>query len=532
MASADTATAARADWPLSNPWTWALTGMAAAVLALAWVHLLGERAPAVRGLLIIVGLLAAGGAVALRLTSSGGAYLESLTPPRRRVALLALALGGLTLAASAIGLLAASLLDLDIPWETGGVVVVAALVMPAGLGVAVHALRCAAGRPVSARAESALVLLAGAVSAFLACWALYVDEAHGLEWDTMRLPLAVLALVALAGAGLVLLPVRARRLVVTALAVLHFGGMATAALSPTPSPWIIGQLWVRFYRPYLQFMYLNNAYHFYAPEPGPSSYLWCRLEYQSAGGEHHWHWIKFPEIDEHGQHGYPTALSYQRRLAFLENSRGFDPAPPMYINNQHKQPVMNPLYYWRAVNSPNQPEPVLGQSPRRPALVVPFHTQFDWWTQYAPLSDYGRLILHSVARHLATVKHPDYPDDRFVKVKIYRVTHVVMHRDVFAFGKFGPDHPVMFLPYYQGEYDAEGELLDYPRFDADGNLLGGDPFLYWLLPTLPEDADNPKTAVYAYVFLHAGDPHWCRPYNSKEWTEAPNPAGRLGAAMP
>ncbi len=38
-------------------------------------------------------------------------------------------------------------------------------------------------------------------------------------------------------------------------------------------------LWGKVYRPYLQFFYLNNAYHFYSPEPGPPVLVWFRIDY-------------------------------------------------------------------------------------------------------------------------------------------------------------------------------------------------------------------------------------------------------------
>src|SRR5205807_1558296 len=122
-------------------------------------------------------------------------------------------------------------------------------------------------RPITAQEESALLLFLAALCCFIAGWALYVPD-DPLSWDTMRMALRVFTVVALVASALVLASVRVRRWTISVLILLHFGGIASASLSPAPSPWLVGQLWTRVFRPYLEFMYLNNAYHFYAPDPG------------------------------------------------------------------------------------------------------------------------------------------------------------------------------------------------------------------------------------------------------------------------
>ena len=97
--------------------------------------------------------------------------------------------------------------------------------------------------------------------------------------------LLVLGIVALAGAGLVLLPTVARKVVVSLLILLHFSSIMVSITSvPPPNgglPWLPVQAWAHIYRPYGSFMYLNNAYHFYSPEPGPPTLAWfyvCALQ--------------------------------------------------------------------------------------------------------------------------------------------------------------------------------------------------------------------------------------------------------------
>ena len=77
------------------------------------------------------------------------------------------------------------------------------------------------------------------------------------------------------------------------------------------------------------------------------------------------------------------------------------------------------------------------------------------------------------------------------------------------------------LPYYHGEFDPEGNLLDAQEFDADGVLVKGDPHLYWLLPTLVDNVQDPHSTVWAWVYRHAGDRNWVRRYGEREWKSAP-----------
>jgi hypothetical protein len=73
---------------------------------------------------------------------------------------------------------------------------------------------------------------------------------------------------------------------------------------------------------------------------------------------------------------------------------------------------------------------------------------------------------------------------------------------------YDPREPYFYLPYYFGEYDPEGKLLD-----------PNSPFLYWLVPIL-EDGNKRN---YDYARRHAGDPRWVRDPATKEWIEWPDP---------
>ena len=49
-------------------------------------------------------------------------------------------------------------------------------------------------------------------------------------------------------------------------------GLANAITSPPATPWLTTQTWVRLFRPHLEFCYVNNAYQFYSPQPGPAAH--------------------------------------------------------------------------------------------------------------------------------------------------------------------------------------------------------------------------------------------------------------------
>lgn len=521
LAAAHGAASATDIWLGANPWCWVLSGLGLSGAALAWVRLWGEAGTGVRLVLIALALVLAGTGVILRLRRREGVYMAGLSPAGQRRAVWALAGASALLALLSTGLLLAAYGERDLPWEADTLVWVWLATAPPAALAAGFFYRCGRAKALPAPAlESACLLVGLAITAFLAAWALYVDEDHALDWDTGRLFLAVVAAVAYAAAFLVLLPAWLQRLFLSGLIVFHFAGIATVALSPPPSPWIITQLYGRIFRPYLEFMYLINAYHFYAPDPGPASYIWARIEYVNERGEHFWHWRKVPELDERGRPCYWAAVAYQRRIALLDNSRGIDTAPPLVLFNKDGRQVMHPIYYWRLVYSNQRPEALVGKPMPPPKQVIPFQPDLSWETQYQPVNALGRQLLSAFAQHLCRQPRPGHPEERGVSVKIYRVVHYIPPPGLLQNIHIHPAHPVTFFPYYQGHFDAEGKLLDAPQFTEDGNLVAGDPLLYWLIPIIADPRDpqrDDRVAVLAWVFLHAGDARWYRPHGSQEW---------------
>lgn len=361
-------------WPWQNPWPLLLAGLTATFIAFCLPQRDDTGITVVRVALLLAGLVAAGGAVWLRLHFAGS--------------------------------------EADERGRSAGLVALAALVP---------------------------LLAYGAVPK---------------EWDSIRLLLGILTAVTLSGAALVLLPAAARRAVASVLLLLHFGGIFCAVSSAPPplaeAPWVTQTLWSRFYRYYLQFMYLNNAYHFYSPDPGPPTLLWFHLDY-ADGSER---WVRLPERAQ-----FATRQQYQRRLALAES-----------VNVT--LPPMNPLYtdlacYMRRVAGGD-----LNQLnvPVRDVVFVPL-LDIDPHVQWRPPLPYPRLLMSMYARHVAaTYPSEKDPSAEVTGVKAYRVVRFMLTPDQLA-KEHSPADLTLLWPFYQGEFDKEGELKD-PT----------DPFLYWVVP--------------------------------------------------
>ncbi len=75
----------------------------------------------------------------------------------------------------------------------------------------------------------------------------------------------------------------ARRLV-SAWLLYHVVGIIIAPAAVSPSSALLQSSW-RWFRPYLQFFYLNHGYHFFAPEPGASTLVGYTLEFPDGARE-------------------------------------------------------------------------------------------------------------------------------------------------------------------------------------------------------------------------------------------------------
>ncbi len=336
----------------------------------------------------------------------------------------------------------------------------------------------AGGQDFEERFLTAVVIAVAAVIPFLALLAL--DP----EWDTAIMVLWVVVGVMLAGALLWQLPRLVRRCIISLLAVVHFIGILSAvnSVAPPNAPpsWVMLQVWTRVYRPYLQFMYLNNAYHFYSPEPGPATLLWFRIEYQDGSSR----WVKVPNRED-----FPTRLAYQRRLAMTESTNMLNWQTPPFFQEMLMQ---RRLEGNRFKDGP-----------------VPLYPDLHETMQYREPVPYSKKMVAAYARHVArNYPNETQPDLEVKGVKVYRVTHQIISAPDLSRG-IHPLDPTLYWPYYQGE------------FDTDGNLKAQlDPFRYWLIPIVKEEKDprpgarrfpggRPDTAteyiVRNYLEVHAGD---------------------------
>jgi hypothetical protein len=362
-------------------------------------------------------------------------------------------------------------------------------------GLAVSLRLRTAGQELEDRVESAGLLSVAAFATLVGIAS--TDE----DWDSIRLLLAVLACVALTGSVLVLLPRTPRRIVASLWIFFHFGGITTAvtAVAPRdqPAPWLSLQLWARVYRPYLQFMYLTNAYHFYSPDPGPPSLLWFRVQYE----DNSYRWIKLPVRKES-----PFGLHFQRRLALAEMVNQPTTTLPLSEFEKAQWERHTGQTYdhdtWDVLLQRRQ----VGATQFEPPLYPPADVMAN--LQYSEPQDYAKRLVASYARHVARDSpHPHAPEVPVTNVRVYRVTHLIISPGQIAENS-DPLDPVFYSPIYLGKFDPDGKLLD-PQ----------DPLLYWYVPMVYVPPDygtgttnlvmkrdrTPADKFLNGVEVHAGD---------------------------
>ncbi|MFO0824864.1 MAG: hypothetical protein U0792_17390 [Gemmataceae bacterium] len=303
------------------------------------------------------------------------------------------------------------------------------------------------------------------------------------SWDSFPMVFRVLAAVGAAGAVLCLLPRGWRVGIISAGVLFHFSGIFAATTSPPPQPWIVEQAWTRVYHPYLNFVYLRNAYHFYSPNPGPSSVLVFFLKTETGTDEtgkpkYETKWVVMPTRP--GDIRDPLGLGYFRRLSITEQvARGGN-------NLAGRSETAEVLA--RRMNM---------------APIIPIHPLYPAEAQYRlPDSNVIRYVLPSYASHIILEETPDSATAAKTTVKIYRLEHMTLPADQFQRkledgSTQNPYHAGTFRPYFMGEFDVHGNLLN-PQ----------EPLLYWMVPIIPlaprpGSVDNKKTQFYDYMSVHA-----------------------------
>jgi hypothetical protein len=275
----------------------------------------------------------------------------------------------------------------------------------------------------------------------------------------------------------------------------HFAGIMSAITSPPPTPWLTDQYWRRVSSPYLQFAYMNNAYQFYSPDPGPACELWVCFEYappttepqpaDADGPAKECDWAYIPRRTTH--YVDPLGLTFYRHLSVTENTAQYQRAFAQFPAETER------ISRRRAAEDERIPR--MGYSEVQRVVPNEFVT---------------RQLLPSYARHLA--KTNGRPDRDLTGVKIYRTTHTIITLPQFhgfdanlnqKVAGMSPYNPMLYMPYYQGEFDKDGNHLDPTA-----------PLLYWLIPirqdrAMPESLDEFRKNGFDYYFTdfvsrHAG----------------------------
>jgi len=304
------------------------------------------------------------------------------------------------------------------------------------------------------------------------------------SWDSFPRFFQVMAAIGVGGIILCLSSPGWRLAIVTGGVLFHFSGIFAATTSPPPQPWIVEQAWTRVYHPYLNFIYMRNAYHFYSPDPGPASILAFFLKTETGTNpdgtkQYETRWVLIPTRPADLRD--PLGLSYFRRLSLTEQvARGGGSG---LTDQSEKTEVVQ-----RRTNKIN---------------AIPFHPVYSPEAQYRmPDSSVIRYVLPSYSSHIILEETPDAKTAAKTTVKVYRLEHVTLPVDQFRTKlpdgtDQNPYHAGTFRPYFMGEFDAHGTLIN-PQ----------DELLYWMLPIIPVipkagTTTGKPTPFYDYLSVHA-----------------------------
>lgn len=319
------------------------------------------------------------------------------------------------------------------------------------------------------------------------------------QWDSFRMLFGVIAAVALAGTLLLLAPPAYRLPLISAWVLFHFSGIFFATTTPPSTPWVTEQAFIRVYNPYLQFVYMRNAYHFYSPEPGPASLLVFMLKTETgtdARGQKQYktQWVVLPKRPNDVKD--PLGLTYYRRLSITEQLARATPGLILSTNASEKNEML----------------------PRRQAVahLIPMHPTDEPAAQYRlPQPEVARFVLPSYASHVI-LEHTDRAEAGKTTVKVYRLEHRTMSVEEFANPRnrtgatTNPFDPITYRPYFLGEFGfvADPEKPGSTRIEL---LNPQEPMLYWLVPIAPRPGGVPpgdpnKRPFIDFMSIHALDP--------------------------
>ncbi len=290
------------------------------------------------------------------------------------------------------------------------------------------------------------------------------------HWDSFRLLFGVFTAVSLAWTLTLLAPWQYRLPILSAALLFHFTGIFFATTTPPPTPWVTEQMYTRVYNPYLQFIYMRNAYHFYSPEPGPASVIVCLLKTETgtdAQGKKQYdtRWYVLPKRPSDVKD--PLGLTYYRRLSITEQLAR---ASPGLVQGTHAAERAELL-------------------PRRQAVtyLIPTNPGEELVTQYRlPDPTVMRFILPSYASHII-LENTDRESAGKTTVKIYRLEHQTLNVEAFVNPRnrsgaiASAYHPSTYRPYFLGEYGFVSDP-NRPGSTRIELLHSQEPLLYWLVP--------------------------------------------------
>ncbi|HEY1189655.1 MAG TPA: hypothetical protein VGE74_18555, partial [Gemmata sp.] len=319
------------------------------------------------------------------------------------------------------------------------------------------------------------------------------------QWDSFRLLFGVLGGVALAGALALLAPPAYRLPMISLWVLFHFTGIFFATTTPPATPWITEQAFIRVYNPYLQFVYMRNAYHFYSPEPGPASILVFMLKTETGTDsrgrrQYKTQWVVLPKRPDDVKD--PLGLTYYRRLSITEQLARVTPGLIQTTNASEKNEMI----------------------PRRRAVahLIPMHPGEEDYSQYRlPQPEVARFVLPSYASHVI-LEHTDQATAGKTTVKVYRLEHRTMGVEDFTNARnrsgavIHPFDPITYRPYFLGEFGFVADPAK-PGSTHIELLNPQEPMLYWLIPILPRPGGVPpgdpnKRAFIDFLSIHALDP--------------------------
>lgn len=407
-------------------------------------------------------------------------YLE----PAYKAVYVGLALGGLAMLMRAAAIEGGFLTFLRMVLMVGGL-------LAAGLGVWWR-LASADANDFEEQSKTG-ILVALASGSVLSAWVALPADA-----DSLHMAALVLWVVSLVAVPLILLPCLARRILLSMFVLFHFGGVLTAVTAVqlpnnAPIPWLPTVIWNNVYRNYLTFGYLNNAYHFYSPEPGPPTLVWFQVVFEDGST----YWKRIVRRED-----YPTRQQYQRMLSLTESTN----QPGMTSPGKFQVLLRRRLEF-------TQPAPPLKENSSEPTPTIPMAEMITPQDQYREPSDLTKMYLQSYAAYMCrTTKHPDKPDLKVKSVRIYRLTHMIINAAQMESG-LSPTDPTLFWAYFFGEYEYKPEnkfknppepvavlkgspYMEDPRFKGNIQWVEAmpdtttrvfedkarDPLLYWMLP--------------------------------------------------